>query len=458
MRGGLEMRIHQSNAVVCLIAAATGLGLGQQSLAAPMTIRDSVLFDHTFQSTTFTDGARGTVETMLLPPSLRGRVLSHQAEIQASGQQSVTVAPGQSLDPDVHNRFMSVEVGIGVRPPGVNGVRTLSAQENVPIGQGEGTTRSYTYQLAVSQPGVPAFGDPYTITETFIEFNYGGAMRFLGVTGGGTSTSGFVTGTVSNEYVIDTEGLSDETIQVVEQLEAIGDTLEFLPPTAEPTPLEWFLGEALDATRRYFPEPDTGPTNPFNNSGTGIRGDAGEIIRELMRATPNSEIGELGLEIRTGSPTTVATVFETPDDPFDLSFDYAFLSEGASLSLLVAGVEIALFEAEAQTLGTLENFSIEIDWVNEFTDLAFVIDGPEADLGAILLAVSINGNNLLSTSEWGVGGGGRAQFIISQTEEERARMVELTVASPVPLPAGAWFFLSALGMGVRIRRARSVAK
>jgi hypothetical protein len=108
---------------------------------------------------------------------------------------------------------------------------------------------------------------------------------------------------------------------------------------------------------------------------------------DAVEFSPGQWVGEL----LAGSPATISQSVDTPDKPFDLSFDLRFLSDEGTLEVLLGGERLGRYDAA--TFGAMEAFVLEelrVDGmadVNE-ADLRFTFDGP-AGSGAQLDNVSL---------------------------------------------------------------------
>ena len=86
-----------------------------------------------------------------------------------------------------------------------------------------------------------------------------------------------------------------------------------------------------------------------------------------------------GIELSPGSPITLSQVLDTPDQTFDVSFDYRFITEDGSLHILLDGKTIAALNGA--DIGSMDDYETKrLRLVNmtglENTRLAFTFDGP----------------------------------------------------------------------------------
>ena len=171
----------------------------------------------------------------------------------------------------------------------------------------------------------------------------------------------------------------------------------------------------------------------------GIRGDASEYVDPATL--------DLAVTMNAGSPVSLYTAVDVPDQPFTFGFDYAFFDPSGSLDVTLGGHALFSGSADASTLGDVFHFSTLIDdpiVLNLFlTELSFTYDGihdSELFLDNIVFPGLGNGdfNNL--DANWFSRGEGHVN-LVGVTDASLSEQIT------VPEPGTVWLLASGLLLG-----------
>lgn len=190
----------------------------------------------------------------------------------------------------------------------------------------------------------------------------------------------------------------------------------------------------------------------------GIRGDAGEIQQDFIEAYEaiGVDMGDVALNLQTGSPASVTTIVDVPEDAFTLSFSYAFMDLGASVDVMFGDLTFATLSTSEALLGESQFFSMTLEWTSHLTDLTFAIDG-QSGIDFLVWDIVFDDIDLISTGDWSRQGPGDVNFALLTTPTSLAQIQAEVVSSPapVPLPAGMPLLLGGLVAFGLIRRQRA---
>lgn len=178
----------------------------------------------------------------------------------------------------------------------------------------------------------------------------------------------------------------------------------------------------------------------------GIRGDAGDYITpidgDVIQDYNGVEYATLNLAAMPtmGSPVSLYTAVDVPDNPFGFQFSYGFLDASQSIDVFIG--DILLYAADASSdhdLGHIYDveLNIEQDLILNLDNaiLKFLFDG-DHDTSMIIDNIVFgdlqNGDFSNLAAGWFSEGAGSVGFAVLE-------------ATPVPLPAGFLLFVSAIG-------------
>ncbi|MEE9303392.1 MAG: hypothetical protein V3U84_06365 [Thiotrichaceae bacterium] len=175
----------------------------------------------------------------------------------------------------------------------------------------------------------------------------------------------------------------------------------------------------------------------------GIRGDAGEIIKQSIDPLGLNQREIAALDetaiLTTGSPIELYTAVDVPDAPFTLGFDYGFLDETGSLEIYIGDFLVFASSASIDNQGNIFSTSVDIDdgLISNLdnAELSFLFDGESGSrllLDDIIFAGLENGDFSSLGAGWFSEGAGEVA------------LVGLLETSAVPIPAAVWLFGSGL--------------
>jgi len=168
-------------------------------------------------------------------------------------------------------------------------------------------------------------------------------------------------------------------------------------------------------------------TEDLPTNGIGIRADAADYI--------NEEYLDASVKMNVGSPIALYTAIDVPDTPFDLSFQYIFLTEMGSLSVFLDDILITSIVGDHNSARMVQRAILNISDSNildlGMVKLSFLFDGPSGSqliIDDIAMPGLMNGNFNLYDQAWFGDGPGTLEFVATISEE---KLLEIT-AVPEP--------------------------
>ena len=197
-------------------------------------------------------------------------------------------------------------------------------------------------------------------------------------------------------------------------------------------------------------DPDAPVDSDIPTVTLGIRGDAGEYLKDLRRYPPGSELGEFGILMETASPVGVTALLAPPAASTTVSFNVAMLANAGTFRVLFGGVETISLDATATEPGAVQDLSFDIDpaQMGPATTLEFVYDGPAGN-EALVWGIDVGGESMDRESLFGRTGAGPVSSVVISTPEELARLRQSLVdARKMVLKPNTWELISIPGLAV----------
>ena len=192
------------------------------------------------------------------------------------------------------------------------------------------------------------------------------------------------------------------------------------------------------------------PVNPNDGIGNlGIRGDAADYIRP--------DLLDVAVKMNVGSPVSLSTFVQLSGAPFELSFEYVFLTGTGTLDVYFEDLQVGSFAATLDDMGRFRQARLLITDTDVLAmpdaRLSFIFDGPA---GAQMLiddvsmpGLTIGGFDVFDTG-WFKDGPGSLELVATISETAYAQI------TAVPEPE-VWALLAAGLVLVVVRSRRHAA-
>ncbi len=159
------------------------------------------------------------------------------------------------------------------------------------------------------------------------------------------------------------------------------------------------IEEALDINERGQILTDIGVLNPvhvangrFDSGHLGNWSDTSAGGTATVITDPTNAANSL-VQLTTGSPAAITQTIDTPNQPFDIVFDYEFLTTAGQITVTLDGDDLFTIDASATVIGQREQFVGEVTDQAYFglldMDLTITLDGAVAGAQAYIDNVSL---------------------------------------------------------------------